>query len=63
MAKAKACKVCNTIYEEKDKCPKCDSKESTEGFKGRVVVLNPDESEIAKNLKIKGKGNFAIKTR
>ncbi len=62
MAKQKACKLCNTIYEG-DKCPRCESKESTEGFKGRVVVLNPEKSEIAQKLNIKDKGNFAIKTR
>ena len=62
MAKQKACKICNQIYEG-DKCPKCESKESTDSFKGRVVVLNPEKSEIANKLNIKSKGNFAIKTR
>ena len=60
--KSKACKFCNRIYEG-DKCPNCDSKESTENYKGRTVILNPEKSEIAKNLNIKVKGNFAIKTR
>lgn len=63
MPKQKACKICKTIYETVDKCPKCGSKESTEGFKGRIVVLNPEKSEIAKKLNLKDKGNFAIKTR
>jgi DNA-directed RNA polymerase subunit E" len=62
MPKQKACKICNTIYEG-DKCPKCESKESTESFKGRIVVLDSEKSEIAKKLDIKEKGNFAIKTR
>ncbi len=62
MAKKKAWKICNNIYEG-DKCPKCDSKESTDSFKGRIVVSNPEKSEIAKKLNIKSKGNFAIKTR
>ena len=63
MAKPKACKVCNTIVEHGEKCTKCDSKELTEGFKGRIVVLNPEKSEIAQKLNLKEKGNFAIKTR
>ena len=63
MVKQKACKICNIIYETGDKCPKCGSKESTEGFKGRIVVLDPEKSEIAKRLNLKDKGNFAIKTR
>ena len=63
MSKPKACRICKTVYEDKDKCPKCDSKEFTEGFKGRIVVLNPEKSEIAQKLNLKDKGNFAIKTR
>ena len=62
MPKQKACKICNTIHEE-EKCPKCNSKESTDSFKGRIIVLNPEKSEIAAKLNLKDKGNFAIKTR
>jgi len=62
MTKQKACKICNRIYVG-DKCPGCESRESTEGFHGRIVVLNPEKSEIAKKLNIKEKGSFAIKTR
>lgn len=60
--KQKACRICNTIYEG-EKCPKCGAKESTESFKGRIVVFDPGKSEIAKKIGIKEKGNFAIKTR
>lgn len=62
MAKQKACKICSTIFDG-EKCPKCDSRESTEGFKGRIMVLNPEKSEVAQKLKLKSKGEFAIKTR
>ncbi|MBT4376947.1 hypothetical protein HOD29_06240 [archaeon] len=61
--KEKACKICKTIYEGEDRCPKCGSKESTDSFKGRIFVNDPDKSEIAQKLEIKGKGNFAVKTR
>lgn len=63
MPKTKACKMCNIIVEVGDKCPRCGSKELTEGAKGRVVILNPEKSEVAQKLNIKEKGNFAIKTR
>jgi DNA-directed RNA polymerase subunit E" len=63
MAKPKACKICNTIMEQGEKCSRCESKELTEGYKGRIVVLNPEKSEIAQKLNLKEKGNFAIKTR
>lgn len=62
MPKSKACKVCKKIYEG-DQCPKCESKESIEGFKGRTVITNPEKSEIAKKLNIKEKGEYAIKVR
>ncbi len=62
MTKQKACKVCNRIYEG-DKCPQCESKESTDNFKGRAVILNPEKSEIANKLNIKNKGTYAIKAR
>ncbi|PIN90690.1 DNA-directed RNA polymerase subunit E'' [Candidatus Pacearchaeota archaeon CG10_big_fil_rev_8_21_14_0_10_32_14] len=62
MVKLKACKICNKIYDG-EKCPNCDSKESTDTIKGRIIILNPEKSEIANKLKLKNKGEFAIKTR
>lgn len=56
----KVCKNCKTIHEGA-KCPNCGSEESTESYKGTVIIIKPEESEIAKNLKIKQKGNYAIK--
>jgi len=63
MVKSKACKICNTIFLTGEKCPKCESKENTEGFKGRIIVRNPERSEIAQKIDLKSKGEFAIKTR
>lgn len=61
MAGQKACKQCKTIFEGM-KCPKCGSEEFSDAFKGKVIVMNPEQSEIAQNLKIREKGTFAIKT-
>ena len=58
--KTLACKKCKAIFEG-EKCPKCGSTEASESFKGKVVVLKPEESEVARNLKIKEKGNFTIR--
>ena len=63
MVKSKACRICNSIYETGEKCPKCGAKESTDAFKGRIVILEPEKSEIAQKINLKEKGNFAIKTR
>jgi len=64
MTKPKACKQCRTIYEG-SKCPNCGnpSSESTESWKGKVMILNPEQSEIAKQMKLSKKGTFAIKTK
>ncbi|HLC53988.1 MAG TPA: transcription elongation factor subunit Spt4 [Candidatus Nanoarchaeia archaeon] len=62
MAAQKACKKCKAIYEGA-KCPNCgaSSEDSAETFKGRIVVLDEERSEIAKNVKITKKGTFAVK--
>lgn len=60
MATTKACRQCKTIFEG-SKCPACGSVEYSDSPKGRVVILNPEESEIAKSIKLKKKGTFAIK--
>ena len=62
VTKEQACKKCRNVFEG-SKCPKCGSDEYTDSFKGKVVILKPEESEIAKNLKIKEKGTYAIKTK
>ena len=56
----KTCKNCKMIYEG-DKCPNCGSQEYTDSSKGRVIILNPESSEVAKNLKVTSKGSYAIK--
>ena len=61
-SKEKACKNCKTIF-ECAKCPKCGSDNMIDSFKGKIVVLKPEESEIAKNLKIADKGKFALKVK
>lgn len=58
----KACKNCKKIYEG-DKCPECGSTEHTESFKGQVIILNSEESQIAKKMNLKGKGTYAVKTK
>ncbi|MFW6283148.1 MAG: transcription elongation factor subunit Spt4 [Minisyncoccales bacterium] len=62
MPKEKACKYCAIVYDE-EKCPKCGSKESTDSFKGKINIVDPEKSEIAQKLNIKEKGTFAIKIK
>ncbi|MFW5746343.1 MAG: transcription elongation factor subunit Spt4 [Nanoarchaeota archaeon] len=62
MAKKKACKECKAITEA-DECPYCKSTNLTTVFQGRVSILDPSKSEVAKRMSIHDKGEYAIKTR
>ncbi|MFZ5955357.1 MAG: transcription elongation factor subunit Spt4 [Nanoarchaeota archaeon] len=62
MTREKACLNCKIIFEG-EKCPICNGTASTDAFKGRLYVFNVEDSEIAKNMKIKQKGQFAIKVK
>ena len=46
MAKEKACKNCKLIYEG-DVCPSCEKKETSDTFKGKVEIVNPEKSELS----------------
>jgi len=58
----KVCKNCRRIYEG-EVCPNCNSKESFDEWKGRVVIFDSEQSELAKHLVIKKSGEYAIKTK
>jgi len=60
--KAKACKKCRFIFEDGEKCPKCGSNSFTENWKGKIEIINLEQSEIAKQLKLAGKGIYTIKS-
>ena len=62
MAKEKACKNCNMIYEG-DKCPGCGSQEYTEEIKGKVIICDTENSEVAKKVGMTKKGIYTIKTK
>lgn len=57
----KVCKKCKMIFEGKNICPNCGSDQIGDSYKGKVAVVNPELSEIAKNLKITKKGEYAAK--
>jgi len=61
MAK-KVCKKCK-LFVSGSECPLCHGKEFTENWKGKIIILDAERSEIAKKLGIKSKGEYAIKLR
>lgn len=58
----KVCVKCK-IFVEGNECPICHGNQFTTSWKGRIVVLKPEESEVAKKLNIKNKGTYAIKIK
>ncbi len=58
----KACANCHFITKE-NVCPKCRSTTLSEDFGGIVIVFDPQNSAVAKAMKIKDKGRYALKVR
>jgi len=58
----KVCRICK-MFVEKDKCPNDGSDKFTDNWKGRIVIIDANKSEIAKKVCINVKGEYAIKIR
>ena len=58
----KACSECHFITKG-NMCPKCRSNSMSDDFGGLVIVFDPEGSAIAKSLKVKEKGRYALKVR
>jgi len=51
------------IFVSGEVCPICKGNQFTESWKGRIYVVDANKSEIAKNIGIKNKGEYALKIR
>lgn len=58
----KVCKKCK-IFVNGNECPICKGNNFSENWKGRIVILDAERSEIAKKLGITSKGEYTIKVR
>ena len=57
----KACRNCKAVVPENTtQCPYCGSTDFTDEWRGLIVIINPEKSNLAKKLGIKNKGMFAI---
>ena len=56
----KACKECKRLVTGEE-CPVCRSSKLAENWKGKIIILNPDKSELAKKLGIKDPGEYALR--
>lgn len=61
MNREKACRGCRFLVEDEAKCPNCGEDAFTTFWRGYVVIINPEESEIAKKMGINRKGKFALR--
>lgn len=60
MTADKACRSCRKIVEEGDKCPVCGSTQFTTFWRGYVLIIDPEKSEIAKKMGIAQVGKHAL---
>lgn len=58
----KVCKKCKYVYEG-NQCPICKIENPAQSWQGRIFVLEPNKSMIAKNISIAMHGEYAIKVR
>jgi len=58
----KVCKKCK-IFVEGPTCPICKGNQFADSWKGRIFVIDTENSEVAKKMDIKQKGEYAIKIR
>ncbi len=58
-------KVCRNdkLFVKGDVCPLCGESNFSHSWKGMVIINDPNESEIAKVLKITKKGKYSLWTK
>ena len=55
-----ACKTCKRIVLG-DKCPYHPDSKLADNWKGRIIILDPENSELAKRLDITEAGEYALR--
>jgi len=58
----KACRNCHRLTTT-NLCPVCKSTNISEDWTGIAVIVDPENSEIAKTLKAKEPGRYALRVR
>lgn len=58
----KACSDCHMISVE-NACPNCKATSLSDDFAGLVIIFDPERSDIAKAMKMKVKGRYALRVR
>ena len=58
--KLKACKKCR-IFVHGSQCEICNGTNFSTNWKGKIIILDPEKSEIAQKIDNTKKGEYAIK--
>jgi len=58
----KACTKCNMISVEAA-CPNCKATGLSDDFAGLVIIFDPENSAIARAMKMTVKGRYALRVR
>ena len=58
----KACRECHFISYGSI-CPNCKATNLSDDFSGKVVIIDPEGSAIARAMEVKKKGHYALRVR
>lgn len=58
----KACRRCRLIVTG-DVCPNCKDSELTKSFEGYILVVDPEKSEVAKQIGATTPGRYSLKIK
>lgn len=58
----KVCSKCR-IFVKGNNCPLCNGNQFSDNWQGRIFVIDANKSEIAKQMGITSKGEYAIKVK
>ncbi|MFH0714406.1 MAG: transcription elongation factor subunit Spt4 [Candidatus Diapherotrites archaeon] len=61
MSFGKACRNCRRVIDEGNKCPNCGNDSFTTFWRGYVVIVNPEQSDISKKMGIEKPGKYALR--
>lgn len=58
----RACRNCRSISEQ-SACPVCRSTDLSDDFSGLIIIIDPENSQLAQKTKIDKEGRYALKVR
>ena len=58
------CRECHRVVDpDAETCPSCGSSSLSEDWAGYVIIVHPEQSEIAAKMEVTEAGQYALKVR